>query len=39
MDNKTLKSRRDFFKKVLNGTLPFLGFFYFSQYSLKFIGK
>lgn len=35
MDNKTLKSRRDFFKKVLNETLPFLGFFTFLNIPLN----
>ena len=35
MDNKTLKSRMDFFKKVLNGTLPFLGFFTFLNIPLN----
>ena len=29
MDNNALKSRREFFKKVINGTLPFLGIFTF----------
>ena len=39
MNDETLKSRRDFFKKTLKGALPFLGVLTLSNMPLNLLAK